>query len=219
MKYLISFVFLIHFINLNAQTKAEKNFGSWYMYHGNHKISDKWSINSGFQERNYETFKNYNLTLIYVGVNYKLNKKWTANVSYGYLDIDRTFDPDVTPNTTEHRIYEQISYKTRYFKIPFSHRLRVEHRNLYTMGNHKLLNRLRYRLKTKFNLIAQFYGNISNESFINFKGDFYAENRFYSAIGYKLSKSIFLEIGYLGQYINKQHLDRLQVGLLLKTGY
>ncbi len=189
------------------------------MYHGNHKISKKWSINSGFQERNYQTFQNYNLTLIYTGINYKLNANWSVNMSYGYLDIDRTFDPDITPNTKEHRVFEQISYKTTYFKIPFSHRLRIEHRNLYTMGNHKLINRLRYRLKAKFNLIDEFYGNISNESFINFEGDFYAENRFYSAVGYKVSKSISLEVGYLGQYINKLHLDRLQVSLLLKTGY
>lgn len=219
MKYYISLIILFSSINLNAQTKAEKNFGSWYMYHGNHKISKKWSFNTGFQERNYQAFDNYNLTLVYVGVNYKLNNRWTANVSYGYLDIDRSFDPDVVPNTIEHRFYEQISYKTKYFNTPFFHRFRVEHRNLYTMGDHKLINRVRYRLKAKIPIYKAFYGNISNEFFFNFKGDFYTENRFYTAIGYKLSNVVSLETGYLRQYINEQHLNRLQIGILLKTGY
>lgn len=220
MKYLISFFILVTCISINAQqTKAEKNFGSWYMYHGTHRISDKWSFNTGVQERNYQAFENYNLTLAYVGVNYKLSDRWTANVSYGYLDIDRTFDPDVVPNTIEHRFYEQVEYKTKYFTIPFFHRLRVEHRNLYTMGNHKLINRIRYRFKSKFPIVKKFYGNISNEFFFNFKGDFYAENRFYSAIGYKLSNAISLEAGYLSQHINDQDLNRLQVGVFLKTGY
>lgn len=203
---------------LYSQTKAEKNLGSWYTYHGIHKVSKKWSINSGFQERNYQTFQNYNLILFYTGVNYKINKKWTANIGYGYLDIDRTFDPDVTPNTKEHRIFEQIFYKTKYFKIPFYHRLRLEHRNLYSMGNYTLINRIRYRLKAKIQIYRSIYGNISNESFFNFKGDLYPENRFYSALGYTFSKNISLEIGYLNQYINKQSLDRLQVGLILRTG-
>jgi hypothetical protein len=53
------------------------------------------------------------------------------------------------------------------------------------------------------------YLTTSNESFFNFKGNFYAENRFYSAFGLKASKNISLEVGYLGHYINNLHLDRL----------
>lgn len=189
------------------------------MYHGTHKISKNWSFNTGFQERNYQTFQNYNLFLIYTGVNYKLSKNWAANISYAYIDIDRTFDPDVTPNTIEHRISEQIAYKTKYFGIPFFHRLRVEHRNLFTMGNYTLIHRVRYRFKTKIKLYKQLYTSISNEFFFNFKGDLYSENRFYSALGFKFSKHIALELGYLKQYINKQNLNRLQVGVYLKTGY
>ncbi|WP_430927815.1 DUF2490 domain-containing protein [Polaribacter marinivivus] len=57
-----------------------------------------------------------------------------------------------------------------------------------------------------------------NQSVLNFMGELYPENRFYSALGYTFSKNISLEIGYLNQYINKQSLDRLQVGLILRTG-
>lgn len=216
--FFIYFLFSLLFIT-NAQTKAEKNFGSWYMYHGTHKISAKWSFNTGFQERNYQTFQNYNLVLFYTGINYKIHKKITANISYGYLDIDRSFDPDVTPNTIEHRFYEQISYRTQYLKIPFSYRFRLEHRNLYSDGNYNLINRIRYRNKIKIGLIKSVYLNISNEFFFNFKGKFYPENRFYSALGFRLSKNITIETGYLRHFINEQNLNRLQLGLLLKTGF
>ncbi|WP_299665456.1 DUF2490 domain-containing protein [uncultured Polaribacter sp.] len=218
-KTILGFLFFFSFIHLNAQTKAEKNFGSWYMYYGNHIISDKWSILTGFEERNYQTFQNYNLVLYNIGVNYKISKKFTATTSYMYLDIDRTFDPDVNPNTIEHRYYGQIFYPTNYFKIPFSHRIRVEHRNLNAIGIKTLINRVRYRFKTKIPLYKKLYITASNESFLNFKGNLYAENRFYAAFGLKASKNISIEIGYLGHYINDLHLDRLQVGLFLKTDF
>ena len=218
-KVILIGILIFSFLNFNAQTKSEKKFGSWYMYYGNHTISNKWSVLTGFEERNYQTFQNYNLILYNVGVNYKISKKFIATISYMYLDIDRTFDPDVDPNTIENRHYEQILYATKHFKLPFSHRLRIEHRHLNSMGIKSLRNRVRYRLKTKISLNKRFYITASNESFFNFNGNLYAENRFYSAFGLKASKAISLEVGYLGHYINDLHLDRLQVGLFLKTDF
>ncbi|QTD38244.1 DUF2490 domain-containing protein [Polaribacter batillariae] len=218
-KIFIIIVAIFSLSNVKCQTKSEKNFGSWYTIHVNHRFTNKWSFNTGVQERNYKLLENYNLALAYFGINYKINKKFTTNLSYMYVDIDRTFDPDVDPNTIEHRVFEQISYSTKHFKIPFSHRLRVEHRNLHTEKIHTLINRVRYRIKAKMPLNNSFYLNVSNESFINFKGNFYPENRFYSALGLKASKNVSLEVGYLGHYINNLHLDRLQLGIYIKTDY
>ena len=189
------------------------------MYHGNHALSKSWSFNTGFQERNYQTFQNYNLFLAYVGVNYKINNKWIANFTYGYIDIDRTFDPDVTPNTIEHRFFEQLLNKVEYFKIPFTHRFRLEHRNLYSQNSYKLINRIRYRFQSKIPITHKFYGNISNEFFFQFNGNIYPENRFYSALGFYLNKTIAFELGFLRQHINNQNLNRLQITVLLKTNH
>ena len=116
-----------------------------------------------------------------------------------------------------HRIYEQISYKSELFKLPFYQRLRIEHRYLNSMGVKSDIHRIRYRIKSKIDLGKNFYITASNESFLNFKGDFYAENRFISNLGYKFSKKFSIEVGYLGHYINNLHLDRLHIGLFLKT--
>lgn len=204
------------FVSL-SQTKSEKNLGSWYVLYANHTISNNWSILTGFEERNYQAFQNYNLTLYSLATNYKVSKKTLTTLGYMYLDIDRTFDPDVDPNTKENRFYEQLLFKTKYFKIPFSHRIRVEQRFLNSMGIKTNINRLRYRLKTNIPLNKKIYLTIGNESFINFKGKLYPENRFTSAIGFKISKNISIEAGYLGHYINNLHLDRIQVGLYFKT--
>jgi hypothetical protein len=214
---ILFFLLFISFTNFNAQTNAEKNFGSWYYIYGTHTISNNWSIFTGIEERNYETIKNYNLIVFIGAANYKFSEKFTATLGYMYLDIDGSFDPDIDPNTIENRHYEQISYNFKFLNLPFSHRLRVEHRHLNSMGNNSLIHRVRYQLKAKIPLNTTFYLTASNESFINFKGNFYAENRFYSALGVKASKNIALEIGYLGHYINDLHLDRLQAGIFINT--
>lgn len=218
-KNLFFFVLFSITLSINSQTKSEKNLGSWYLIYGTHNISKNWSILTGFEERNYLTLKNYNLTLYTLGVNYKLSKKIKATFGYMYLDIDRTFDPDIDPNTIENRFYEQISYTSKVLNLPFYQRLRLEHRNLNTLGTKKNIHRIRYRFKTKIAVYKKFYLTASNESVLNFKGNFYSENRFYAAFGYKASKKITLEAGYLGHYINNLHLDRLLVGLFFNTDF
>lgn len=217
MKYFITIIIIIYSISANAQNSVEKNFGSWYFVYATHTITNHWSITTGFEERNYETFQNYNLTLYTIAPSYKISKVITARIGYMYLDIDRTFDPDVNPNTKENRFYEQISYNAKLFKLSFLQRLRIEHRNLNSMGLKSKLNRIRYRIKTKITLSKKVYFTASNESFINFKDTFYPENRFIANIGFKISKKIALETGYLGHYINDLHLNRLHIGLFINT--
>ena len=216
-KTLLLFLLFISFTKFHAQTEAEKNLGSWYFIYATHKISNNWSALTGFEERNFEALKNYNLTLYHGAVNYKLFNNLTTSLGYMYLDIDRTFDPDVDPNLKEKRYYEQVFFKSSILKHPFDHRIRLEHRHLNSMGNTTIIHRIRYRFRTKVNLNNTFYVTASNESFFNFKGDLYQENRFIAALGLKATKNIALEAGYLGHYINNLHLDRLQVGIYINT--
>ena len=220
MNKLVLFIILIlNCLKINGQTKSETKLGSWYMYYGNHILTNNWSLKTGFEERNYQTFQNYNLTLYLLGANYKIKKNLTATLSYLYLDIDRTFDPDVVPNTKENRFYEQLNYNTKYFNIPISHRFRVEHRFLNSMGIKTNLNRARYRIKAKIAISKLLYLTGSNESFFNFKGKLYPENRFMTTVGFRLTKKISIETGYLGHYINDLHLNRFLIGFYLKTDF
>ena len=82
---------------------------------------------------------------------------------------------------------------------------------------HTTLHRLRYRLGTKVKLSNNLFFNISNEVFANFKNQVFTENRFYAAVGFNISKSNNIQLGYLNHEINKLNLNRLQVGLFIKT--
>lgn len=218
-KTILFILFIVSITNFYAQTAAEKNLGSWYFIYATHKISTNWSVLTGFEERNYEAFNNYNLTLYHGAVNYKLFHNLTTSLGFMYLDIDRTFDADADPNLKEKRYYEQLFFKSTILKHLFDHRIRAEHRHLNSMENKNVIHRIRYRFRTKVDLNTTFYVTASNESFFNFKGNLYQENRFIAALGLKVTKNIAIETGYLGHYINNQHLDRLQVGLYINTDF
>ena len=218
MKYLLNILVLILSMQLSfSQMTPEDKFGAWYMFDGTHKISAKFSVKTGFQLRSFEIVDNMNLLLYYTGANYELNKKVTLTLAYCYLDIDRSFDFSGENHLYENRPYEQISYKQETFKLPVNHRLRLEHRFLNFNHNHKTLHRFRYRLGTKINLNKTFFIIANEEIFANLKDQVFTENRFYVALGFNLSNSINIQLGYLNHELNKQNLNRLQMGLFIKT--
>ena len=202
-----------------AQSTPEDKLGAWYMYDGNHRISDKISLKSGFQLRSFEALDNINLLFYYTGVNYLLNKKTTLTLAYCYLDIDRSFSITGENHLYENRPYEQISYKHKLFNLPINHRLRLEHRFLNFKHKHTTQHRFRYRLGTKIKLNKTLFINVNEELFINLKDDVFTENRFYTALGFNISNSSHIQLGYLNHEINKLNLNRLQVGLFIKTDH
>lgn len=216
-KFLFSLFNLLICHLILSQNIKESNLGSWYMIHANHKVNNKWSIQTGIQERNFEAIKNYNLFLAYFGMNYKIDKNWSTSIGYGILDIDRVFNEDNNPNVLEHRIYEQFTYGTKYFKTPVSHRLRLEHRNLHFEESNEFINRFRYRIQGKLGIYSNLYFKISNEIFYELNSNSFNENRWYNALGIHLNETVSIETGYLKQHINHLNLNRLQVGIFLNT--
>lgn len=218
MKNLLSALLFILTINtIHSQITPEDKVGAWYMLDATHKVADKFSIKSGVQLRSFEVLDNINLLFIYTGVNYHLNKNTTLTLAHCFLDIDRSFTITGESHLYENRPYEQISYKQKLFKHPIKHRLRLEQRFLNFKHIHTTLHRLRYRLGTKVKLSNNLFFNISNEVFANFKNQVFTENRFYAAVGFNISKSNNIQLGYLNHEINKLNLNRLQVGLFIKT--
>lgn len=218
MKTIIAFIALALAMPLcQAQKTPESSLGAWYMLDATHAVSNKISIKTGVQLRSYEVFNNINLLFVYTGINYKISKNTIFTLTYGYLDIDRTFTDIGFPHLYENRIYEQLSYKHKLSKLPISHRLRVEHR--FLNFSHKLdtKHRLRYCLGSKIALTEDYFLNVSNEFFTNLKKDTATENRLYAAVGLNISKANNIQLGYLNHKINGLNLHRLQVGIFIKT--
>ncbi|MGB5463580.1 MAG: DUF2490 domain-containing protein, partial [Aureibaculum sp.] len=72
------FIILLFAINVFSQNNGENKLGAWYMFSGNHRISDNFSIITGSQIREYETTHNFNQLLLLSGLNYDINQNITA---------------------------------------------------------------------------------------------------------------------------------------------
>lgn len=216
---IISIIFLL-IQYTKAQGTGEDKLGTWYMYSGTHRISDKLSINSGAQIREYETITNLNTLLLLTGLNYNINSNIVTTMGYGYLNFDNSYeDLPEENNIDEHRIFEQISLKNRVWKLRLEHRYRLEQRFLDYTERKDTQHRTRYRLKVTLPLNNTFFINIYDEIFLNLQNDIFSQNRLYTALGMKINKNSKVQLGYLKNNFSKTSFDRLQLGLSINTGF
>ncbi len=200
-----------------GQLTPEDKLGIWYDIGGNHKISEKSSIDTYTQFWLYEFNDNFNFFLFKLGYHYHFSSKLTASLFLGYSDFDGHFDTS-SSHTYENRITEQLTFKHKLHNIPLDHRLRVEHRFFRKPNSKPKVARLRYRIGSKFNINPILFVRIHDELLLTPKSSNTAENRFYTGLGINLTKSSNLQIGYMNRNTsNKKNLHRIQVGMFFKT--
>lgn len=200
-----------------AQLIPERTLGAWYDIGGNHKVSEKTSIETYMQFWLYEVNDNFNFFLFKVGYNHHFTPKLTTTIYLGYSDFDGNINIS-SPHTYEKRITEQVVYKHKLIKIPLDHRFRIEHRFFRKHNSKPKVARLRYRLGSKITLNKSLFIRSHNELLLSPKSSSVPENRFYLGLGIKLSKSINLHLGYLNRHTtNKKNLHRLQTAVFFKT--
>ena len=205
---------------VKGQNNGDDKLGSWHMYFGTNKVSDKLSIHTEAQLRYFENGKNFNQLLLRTGLNYHINPNAIATLGYGHITTDGTFeDFDNEVNSIEHRIFEQFILKNTVGKFKFEHRYRLEQRfirsgdrdspNYSTSNQH----RARYRLQVTFPLSAVFFLNFYDEIFLNLQDEVYGQNRLYGAVGANVFKNTSVQIGYLKNHFPTRNYDRLQIGV------
>lgn len=216
-KLILQLILLLIFQTSYAQITSEEKLGAWYDIGGIHKISKKTSVETYAQFWLYEVNNNFNFFLFKLGYNYNFNAKLKATIYLGYSDFDENINISV-PHTYEKRITEQISFKHKLIKLPLTHRVRIEHRFFRKSNSKSKVARLRYRLGTKFNLKNNLFANINNELLLTPKNNNTPENRFYAGLGFNISKSNNIQLGYMNRNTpNKENLHRIQVGIYFKT--
>ena len=215
--YIIQMSLLMIVFLGNAQLKPEDKLGVWYDLGGNHRISNSSSITTYIQLWTYEIDDKFNFFLLKMGYNYNLNSKLKATVYLAYSDFDGNINMSV-PHNYERRITEQILYTHKLGKIPLDHRFRIEHRFFKKSNTNLNVARLRYRIGSTFNLNKTFFVRIDEEVLFTPKLTNTPENRFYTGLGIKLSKSHNVQLGYMNRTTsNREQLHRLQIGLFFKT--
>jgi hypothetical protein len=195
----------------NAQ---DSSLGNWLIYIGNKKIDEKWNIHNEVQYRNYNAAGDLEQLLLRTGLGYNVTKNSNILLGYGYIlsenYIDDT-DDKVTVN--EHRIFQQFTTKQNIGKVGLSHRYRFEQR--FVEDDFKL--RLRYFLGVNIPLQYKedgknpLYLSIYNEIFLNTKSSVFDRNRVYGGIGYKFSKNLKLELGYMNQFFESSGRDQINL--------
>jgi len=201
-------------ISTFAQQIGDDELGSWHMYFGTNKVSEKLSIHTEAQLRYYENGNNFNQLLLRTGLNYHINSTAIATFGYGYITTDTTFDefPD-EENIKEHRIFEQFILKNTVGKFKFEHRYRLEQRFIRFTDRNDTQHRARYRIQVTYPLSKVFFLNFYDEIFLNLQDDVYGQNRLYGAIGANVFKNTSVQIGFLKNHFPTANFDRLQIGV------
>ncbi len=214
---------------LSGQTAAAiggAERSAWYMYFGDHPVSEHWRLHLEGQYRRADLGQRWEQLLVRPGVAYKLGHGFSTLVAYSYLR-DYPFeggsfgDPSTTGPQPEHRVLEELKFQHRLLgqeekAIQLSHRFRAEQRwsGTSTVGvgttNWDFAERARYRLtadipfRWKTAGALPDYASVYNEIFVNFgphgTSNALNQNRTYGALGWDLDKDWQLEVGYLYQY-------------------
>ncbi|HET6224899.1 MAG TPA: DUF2490 domain-containing protein [Bacteroidia bacterium] len=222
----VVFVIMFAFISVNtcfAQTPRQytTNYNGWFVYTGNHKLTDKWGLHLEMQWRRSNIILDNQQLLLRGGINYYLHPQVYLTAGYCYALTYPYGKFAAKCMFPENRIWEQINFKTSVGAVEVINRLRLEQRSInspvlqedgaYTPGDAIYTNRaralLRFSIPFKGKTIEDrsLYASAFNEVYINFGKNvgynIFDQNRAYVGIGYKLPKVGRLELGYLNQLI------------------
>lgn len=194
----------------------ESNLGNWIIYFGNKQINQKWNWHHEVQYRNYDAIGDLEQLLIRTGFGYNLSEK-NDNVllGYGYI-LSENYIPgtDNKVSVNEHRIYQQFQTWHKVGSVKLTHRYRFEQRFI---EDSDFRMRVRYFLslniplhKTEDNT-NQWFLSAYNEIFLNTESSVFDRNRIYGGIGYRVSKNLRFELGYMSQVFENSSRDQLNM--------
>ncbi|MEK9619883.1 MAG: DUF2490 domain-containing protein [Flavobacteriales bacterium] len=223
-KRIIFYMIFTMFISNNVKGQnIEENLGSWWMYFGTHKFSEKYSLHYETQLRNYEIVSNFYQLLPRVGLNYHIDKNTSITAGYAWIPTQTSmgegFDGDLV---TENRIWQQFILKNKVGNINFRHRYRLEQRWIKLGEETKYKNRARYMLSLRLpiskNDDSPLFISLYDEIFLNISDTPFDQNRLFAALGYQINKQMNFQLGYLRHRSGGLDLNRLQLAVFLNTG-
>jgi hypothetical protein len=222
-----------------AQNERIKDYNQngWYMYFGDHKLTNKWGLHTEVQWRRHNILKDPQQLLIRTGINYDLTPSAMFTLGYGFIETHPYGDFPAAGTFPEHRIYQQLQLKNSVARVGLIHRYRMEQRWVRPAGaeNSTYLNRARYMLKATLPLMGatidagEPFLAVYDEMFVGFgnniQRNIFDQNRAYAALGYKIKDGATIELGYLNQIVQKangvvfEHNHTLQASLFYNLDF
>ena len=225
MRYAYS-VLLFIFIytgNIYAQKIIQPQTHAWVMYVGTHKLTENVSLMTEYQWRRADGFNDWQQSLLRFGLEYNFHPNFSLMAGYAWVKTFPYGEQPVLHEFDENRIFEQVNLKNKIGKIEVQHRYRLEQRFLEQYAKDASQNivqldpvfrqRMRYRamltipLTRKDKVDHTLFLNLNNEVFLGFgKGigkNILDQNRFISALGWRVNQNLNFQLGYLNQFVVK----------------
>lgn len=198
--------FTVIYSSVYAQLSTEN--GGWVFIKHNQNLSKKWEALADVQVRTGDKFIHLQTLLLRVAMGYKINKEQSIALGYAYKgdwteeDGEQTYD-------RENRIYEQYSFETNIKQTEATFRLRQEQRFVKETEDYQFCQRSRGFLSLQIPLAANadfskgLYTTLQDEIFLNTQhrekvnNSFFDQNRSFISVGYRWSKKLDTEIGYM----------------------
>jgi hypothetical protein len=216
MRISFTFLALVLLMTLSVHAQTQHQNSGWLMLMNNTKISTKWGVYMDLQLRTSDNWSNVRNLLIRPGITYYANSKNELTLGYALNQTYTHVDGAIDNVLSEHRIWEQYVYKHKVATtVIVSHRLRLEQRFIERAGQKQLFaQRLRYFARfiipiekgakafeegLFIALQNELFFNIQHKNQLNRK--LFDQNRAYTAVGYRLNKTLDIETGYLNQAI------------------
>lgn len=214
-------VLLLSAATAPAASVYDSNGNLWLNYVGDHPLGDtKWGIHLESQFRLSDMGADWQQLLVRPGINYSLNPHITLSAGFARITTYPYGDFPSPDDFPENRWWEQLAVNHKAFGLDWTHRIRLEQRNIGTLspdssGNYhhdgwRYENRIRYMLRTTIPISndKKWYVPVWNEIFINFGDNVYRnhfdQNRAFIGIGRKLSDSTRLEVGFMEQTLQRR---------------
>ena len=211
---------LFIFCKIQAQSSAKDKLGTWYMYNGSHKVSDKFAIKTMAHFRYYEVTSEFQQEIYRLGANYSFNPKTNLTLGLAYSTGDLNYDAS-SANLYEYRFYEDLNLKSNWWKFNASHRIRLEHRFIHKNRTEDVTQSwVRYNLNIAYPLSKKWSVYVFNELFLNLdRGKRFAQNWTGAGLLHKLNKNLKFKMGYFQIKSPTKVLKRLQLGVILNTDF
>ncbi|MFA6277662.1 MAG: DUF2490 domain-containing protein [Pedobacter sp.] len=213
-KLILGLLFFLSVGTTSAQTNIQNS--GWFALFNSTKFNEKWGLAFDAQFRSSDNWEYVRNVLIRPGITYYINDKNNITAGYLYTTTDTRLIGTTNTILTENRIWEQYIFTHKLKSSFVSHRARLEQRFIeQTNGDEIFAQRFRYfvRLLQPLQGKVESFSNgafvaLQDEVFLNIQNkellnnSLFDQNRLYLAVGYRFSKQMDLEVGYLNQYTN-----------------
>ncbi|MDO8997169.1 MAG: DUF2490 domain-containing protein [Sediminibacterium sp.] len=218
----------------------------WYAFFGTIKLSGKWSLHTEYQFRRNNLVTDWQQGLFRVGINYQVNPRVLLRLGYAMAETYAYGDIPINAlgrSFTEHRLYQmaQLSHKEGWLEL--QHRFMLEQRFVGRYSSAAVekedefpfMHRARYMIRLQAPLKGReikdktAYAAVYNEIMIGFgknvTANIFDQNRIGLLLGYRFSKSLRIEAGYLnqtlqfGRLINGRNIFQSNSGLIVNTNF